>query len=725
MNNHLIRAFKAAGCGLITLGACAGPLSAASVPIPNGSFELPATDFAAPDMAGWEKAPQPFWYTDTNFPWVQLVGQFLNTSNGSPNYITNVEGNQAAFLFALPDVAIFQDYNTISGTNSRSSREFNAQFEAGKSYAFTIGVLGGGGGMGDGATLEIALYFRDAAGNMVTVGATTITNTDALFPTNTHLTDFEVRIPFVKATDAWAGKRIGVRVASTLSLFNPALFGGYWDIDNVRLTESVVPNYSFESPVTDFAYPDMDSWQKAPQPFWYTDTNFLWFQLMGQFLNTSNGSPDHFDNVEGRQAAYLFALPDVAIYQDYNTVGGTNPQPARDFNAQFEPGKSYALTVGVAGGGGGMVEGVPFEISLYYRDAASNIVTVASTFVTNTDALFPAKTHFTDFQARVPQVKPTDAWAGKNIGIKLASALTLLDFGLFGGYWDIDNVRLTESALPNHSFESPETDFAAPYIDSWQKSAQPGWYTDTNFPWFALTGQFLNTTNGSSDHIDNVDGEQGAYLFALPDVALFQDYISIGGFDVTPMHDFSLKYERGNSYNMTVGVLGAGGAMLDGVPFVISFYYRDAANNRVTISSTTITNSKTLFPTNTHLTDFQVQVPTVKGTEPWAGKYIGVQLASGLTLMDFGLFGGYWDLDNVRLQVVRDPVLNNPSVNTNRQFQFTLSSAPGQYEVLTSPSATAPVASWIRLGIFTNVTGTVSVTDTNLGIRFYQARPSP
>src|SRR5262249_28404720 len=154
--------------------------------------------------------------------------------------------------------------------------------------------------------------------------------------------------------------------------------GGYWDIDNVRLTESVVPNYSFESPETDFASPLIDSWQKAPQPVWYSDTNFPWPQLMGQFLNTSNGSPDHIDNVEGQQAAFLFALPDVAIFQDYNSIGGTDTDPSHEFNAKFQVGKSYALTVGVLGNGGGMSNGATFAISLYYRDLASNIVTVAT-----------------------------------------------------------------------------------------------------------------------------------------------------------------------------------------------------------------------------------------------------------------------------------------------------------------------------------------------------------
>ncbi len=708
-------------CLLALLTASPKAALGASILIPNQSFESPATDFASPEIASWEKEPQPFWYTDANFPWEQLMGEFLNTSNGSPDHIDNSDGRQGAYLFALPNVAVFQDYNTIAGTNTKPSREFNGQYEAGKSYTLTVGVIGGGGGMSNGATFEIAFYFRDAASNIITVGSTTITNSKALFPTNTHFTDFQARIPFVKPSDPWAGKRIGIRLASTVGFDKP---GGYWDIDNVRLADSVVPNDSFESPFTDLAAPDMDSWQKAPQPLWYVDPTgmFPWPDLTGQFMNTSNGSPNHIDNCDGNQAAYVFALPDVYIFQDYNSIGGTNTLATHEFAVKFETNKSYTLTVGVLGGGGGMSNGATFEISLYYRDVASNMVTVAATTITNSPALFPTNTRLTDFQVIVPQVRASNEWAGKNIGIKLGSTTS---FALQGGYWDLDNVRLAESALPNNSFESPKTDFAAPYIDSWQKSAQPFWYTDTSFPWFALTGEFLNTSNGSPNHIDNVEGQQGVYLFALAEVALFQDYISIGGFDTTPSHDFSLKYERGNSYNMTVGALGGGGGMSNGVPFVISFYYRDAASNRVTFSSTTITNSKAMFPTNTHLTDFQAQAGVVKGNEPWAGKYVGVQLASGLTLADSSLFGGYWDVDNVRLQVERDPVLGNFSVNTNHQFQFTLSSAPGRYEVLCSTNVAAPVSSWTRLGIFTNFMGTVPVTSTNFGNRFYQARPSP
>jgi hypothetical protein len=688
-------------------------LRAATVFVPNSSFEFPVTDFAGPAMDGWEKAPQPIWYNDPSFPWDQLMGQFLNTTNGSPDHITNLEGSQAAFLFASPDVAIYQDYTTGFGTNASTAHPFNAQFEAGKSYTLTVGVLGGGGGMTNGATLEIALYFLDGSNNVVTVGATTITNSQAQFPTNTYFTDFQVRLPFVKATDAWAGKRIGIRIASTVGFDQ---IGGYWDLDNVRLTDSVVPNDSFEAPVTDFAAPEMDNWEKAPQPLWYTDPTgtFPWEALMGQFLNTTNGSPDHISNMEGNQAAFLFASPDVAIFQDYNSIGGTNTTSQQEFNATFEPGKAYALTVGVLGGGGGMTNGATLELSLYFRDAASNNVTVAATTVTNSVALFPTNTYFSDFQVNVTTVKTNDPWAGKYIGIQLASTV---GFDKMGGYWDVDNVRLTESPFANSSFESPETDFAAPPMDGWQKAPQPLWYTDPTgtFPWEALMGQFLNTTNGSPDHIDNVDGKQAAYLFASPDVAIFQECNSTGGGDAT--------FEPGKSYTLTVGVLGGGGGMTNGATLELGFYYRDASSNQVTVAATTITNTSDLFPINTHLTDFAVQVPTVRAGDPWAGKLIGIQLTS---TVGFDKMGGYWDVDNVRLRSVEDPLLENPKI-TAGQFGFDLQSAPGRYAVLASANTALPLAQWDTLGTFTNFTGNLNIIDTNAGngLRFYQTRPAP
>ncbi len=716
---QLLPALGAAGLFI----AAGTAIDAQNLFVPNGSFESPETDFAGPSMGSWQKAPEPFWYIDPTgmFPWAAVMGQFLNPTNGAADHIDNMEGRQGAYLFALPEVAISQDAPPTTD-GAAPAQLLHAQFAVGRTYTLTVGVLGGGGGMSNGVPLVLSLYYRDHSGHMVTVASTSITNTPQLFPTNTHLTDFQVHVPAVKPSDDWAGKRIGIKLASGLTLADSALAGGYWDVDNVRLTESVVPNASFESPSNDFASPSMDSWQKAPEPFWYVDSTgmFPWPALMGQFLNTTNGSADHLTNIDGRQAAYLFALPDVAIFQDENLTDGENGVGTNEFGARFEVGKSYALTVALLGGGGGMSNGVPFSISLYYRDVAGTPVTVATTFVTNTSALFPTNTAFADFQVRVPQVQAADAWAGRFIGVRLASALGLADSPIFGGYWIVDNVRLTESVLPNSSFETPETELASPSSGSWQKAPEPAWYVDDTgmFPWPALAGQFANTTNGSADHIENMDGEQAAYLFALPDVAIFQDGISTAG-------QLALRFERGKAYDLTVGVLGGGGGMSNGVPLILSFYYRDAASNQVTIAATSVTNRPGLFPTNNHFTDFQVRVPTIRGDEPWAGKLVGVRIASGLTLADSAMFGGYWDLDHVRVNVVRDPVLTKMSHGDGGVFQFSLTGAPGRYEVLASPDVTSPSSAWTSLGVFTNVTGEVLISDPGAALRFYQGRSSP
>jgi hypothetical protein len=315
-------------------------------------------------------------------------------------------------------------------------------------------------------------------------------------------------------------------------------------------------------------------------------------------------------------------------------------------------------------------------------------------------------------------VTTNDFWAGQNIGIRLASTTS---FALTGGYWDIDNVRLTASVLPNPSFESPPTDFANPLIDSWEKAAQPIWYNDPMFPWFQVMGEFVNTPEGAADHIDNMEGRQGAYLFALPDVAIFQDYLSVGGTSTNPTHAFNLKYEVGKSYDLTLGVLGGGGGMSNGATFQISFYYRDAASNKVTVAATSITNTSALFPTRTHLTDFKLQVPTVKRGDAWVGKQVGLQLAS---TVGFDLLGGYWDVDNARLAVVEDPTLTALGV-TNGQFRFRLQSTPGRYEILSSTNAALPVSNWTQRGVITNLTGSISIIDTNRGLRFYQVLSTP
>ena len=215
-----------------------------------------------------------------------------------------------------------------------------------------------------------------------------------------------------------------------------------------------IPNGSFEAPPVPqeqpFAMPDMDAWQKSPQPIWYDPAqnyNTPWDYLMGTFFNVPNPGT-YIDNCDGLQASFLFAVPQAAIFQDYDSVAGTNTTPTHAFNARYYPGSSYTLTVGAIGGVDGqppLYIGATLELSLYYRDPNSNLVTVAATTITNDLSLFPTNTHFVDFSVQVPPVQVTDPWVGKHLGVRIASTV---GFDKAGGYWDIDNVRLVETAVP-------------------------------------------------------------------------------------------------------------------------------------------------------------------------------------------------------------------------------------------------------------------------------------
>ena len=206
-----------------------------------------------------------------------------------------------------------------------------------------------------------------------------------------------------------------------------------------------VPNGSFESPTTTYASPFMDDWQKTAKPDWYDEGSgaFLWTQLTGEFKNLPPGAVGYIDNCDGDQAAWMFVIPQVGIFQDYDSPSN------HTFNATYEVGKSYHLTVGIIGTGGNMTVGATFELALYYRDATSNMVFVAATSVTNLPTVFSNNTHFIDFRAETAGVRASDPWAGQHIGVGLFSTIT--DTNMEGGYWDLDNVRLTSTIEPTLS----------------------------------------------------------------------------------------------------------------------------------------------------------------------------------------------------------------------------------------------------------------------------------
>jgi hypothetical protein len=504
----------------------------------------------------------------------------------------------------------------------------------------------------------------------------------------------------------------------------------------LRAGNLYVPNYSFEMPNigtnSPYAAPVLEDWEHTPQPFWYDPADFggsPWSYLVGTFYNLPNstnatGSNDtYIDNCNGTQAAFLFGVPQAGMLQQ--------------LNASYSVGKCYTMTAGVIGGGGGMPYGSRLDLALFYVDAQGNTAIIADTTVTNTAQNFPNDTNLVDFQVELPGVQATDPWAGRNIGIEILATPDFFDPSAWGGYWDIDNVRLVEGIyVPNFSFELPDigtnSPYAAPIFSAWEESPQPGWYNPADFsgaPWFELMGTFYNLPNytnatGSNDtYIDNCDGVQAAFLFGIPQVALFQDYNTIGDDTNAASHAFNATYQVGKAYTLSVGLIGGGGGMPAGSTMELDLYYADASSNRDIVASTTVTNTPEIFPTDTEFVDFQVTLPAVKATDPWAGQHIGVQLQATPDFFDPTLWGGYWDADNVRLVELTPLSLGSPGL-TNGRFGFTVQSEPNAVvQVLATSELTMPVARWTNLGTITNLTGTTNFVDGSGagGQRFYRA----
>ena len=217
----------------------------------------------------------------------------------------------------------------------------------------------------------------------------------------------------------------------------------------------------------------------------------------------------------------------------------------------------------------------------------------------------------------------------------------------------VSSLRADSITVPNASFETPVTSFVDNRVDNWQKPPQPAWFNPADWggtTWDQTSGVFKNTAPGDAKHIDNCDGAQALYLFNIPQVGLFQDYDSTDWAHQTPMHAFNATFEVGKSYNLAVGII-AGSGMADGSQLLLNLYYRDSQGAMMTVGTTGVAYSSASFPTTTHFSDYQVNVPTVQASDPWAGQHIGV----GVTATSMGSAFSYWDIDNVRLSAVPEP----------------------------------------------------------------------
>jgi len=570
------------------------PVESASIVIENASFESPAVDPnafpALPMVDGWMEI-------DLDTLGSTNTGVFANTAADSPDHVVNADGRQLAFLGSALGNGLEQ---TLAAT-----------YKGGCDYRLTVGV-----GISSrfppraeppADTLDLVLYYLD--GNTPVDIASQAVEAGGL--SGTQLKDFSLYLPAVDSNDAWAGKTIGVAIRAT------GAEGGFWDLDNVRLVESLpvsigITNASFESPVIDLstnpfgAVPEASDWMEL-------DLDPLASSNTGVFVNTDPNSFDHVINADGRQLAFLASALGNGFEQD--------------LVATYRSGCDYRLMVGVGISSRFPPRAEPpvdtLNLVLYYLDG-NTPVDVAFASV---EAVGVSATQLKDFSLYLPAVDSNDAWAGKSIGVAIRAA------GQAGGFWDLDNVRLVESLpisieIANASFELPAIDLssnpfgAVPEANDW---AEP----DLDPLASSNTGVFVNTDPNSFDHVINADGRQLAFLAS-----------ALGnGFEQA----LAATFKAGCNYRLTVGVGISSRFPPRAEPPVdtlnLVLYYLDGTTP-VDIASRTV---EAMGISSTQLQDVSLYLPTVAAADAWAGKSIGVAIRAA------GQPGGFWDLDNTRL----------------------------------------------------------------------------
>jgi len=583
---------------LILFGSWAAiPVLSASIPIENASFEAPLID---PNNA-FGAVPYVYGWTEIDIDPEGLsrnTGVFANTDPNSFDHIVNADGSQLAFLGSQQGNALEQD---LADT-----------YKVGCDYRLIVGVSVSGRFPPSGAepadTLELVLYYRDM-NDVVDIAHQTV---EAAGLSSIELQDFSLELPTVQDGDDWAAKAIGIALRAA------GQPGGFWDLDNVRLIESApisipIENASFEAPLIDpnnafGAVPYVDGWTEID-----IDPEGL-SRNTGVFANTDANSLDHIVNADGSQLAFLGSQQGNALEQDLDAI--------------YKAGCDYRLIVGVSVSGRfppSAVEPVDtLELVLYYRDA-NDVVDIAHQTV---EAAGLSSIELQDFSLELPTVQAGDDWAGMNIGIALRAA------GQPGGFWDLDNVRLIESApisipIENASFELPVVPpdwLGWPFIDGWTEIDVAPLGDSVN------TGVFPNTEPNSFDHIVNADGSQLAFLFSEAGNALEQDLAAT----YKPGCDYRLTVAIGVSSRVPPTILEPVGTL------ELALYYLDVNEPNETIDIVSHTVEATgLFPTQ--LQDFSVYLPTVPSDANCVGNTIGVAIRAT------GVPGGVWVLDNVRL----------------------------------------------------------------------------
>ncbi|MBI1368108.1 MAG: hypothetical protein GC162_05580 [Planctomycetes bacterium] len=190
------------------------PGFAVPLTIANPSFESPlAFDiggfFVNPDIDDWTVVEDPDGFA---------TGVFANVPSDQPGFLSNMDGDQAAFMGLVSAFSISQ---TLADT-----------YQVGSQYKLTAAVaVSLFQPPAAGAKLNMTLFYLDGMGAAQDIDTLAI-DLDQL--SSAMFTDEMLTID-VLAGDPWAGRAIGIR-------FQPGTdSGGNLDLDNVRLDVTSVP----------------------------------------------------------------------------------------------------------------------------------------------------------------------------------------------------------------------------------------------------------------------------------------------------------------------------------------------------------------------------------------------------------------------------------------------------------------------------------------------------
>jgi hypothetical protein len=195
-----------------------------------------------------------------------------------------------------------------------------------------------------------------------------------------------------------------------------------------------VANHSFEAPTVTYAQvasPFVDGWTTdGTSMMEYPPGSGMFVNLgTGIFPNTPAGEPDHIANVHGSQAAFLAAETGNEFTQALATP--------------FSAGNSYALTVAVGRSyGQAPAETAQVRLGLYFLDDAAQRQFVTWTDVRNDAATGLSANHLVDFSATSAMLAGDHAAIGRPIHVYLGA------IGPIGGFFDLDDVRVTEVPEP-------------------------------------------------------------------------------------------------------------------------------------------------------------------------------------------------------------------------------------------------------------------------------------